>query len=556
MVTSTQSQSRSKAAPDASRASLQARLLQRKCACGNHTIAGGACAACEQKHLSLQRASQNSELGSRNSGDVSPIVNEVLSSGQPLDATTRAFFEPRFGHDFSRVRVHTDARAAESARAVNALAYTLGSNIVLASGQYSPTTLAGKKLLAHELTHVLQQSGIDSLGVQRQVAVSDNAKPNQTPQTEATPADAPVAHPVSDAEIEALDLAATAKAGAQALKKKHPGISFTSGRRNVAKQAHAMASNIVSGKDRKWIEKTYASAAALQKWVDDHPKATTVDQISKGLEDTMNGLSAADLGKVSKHLSGEAFDVQPQEEDAAAIKKDIKALSGLTKFLEKEGGLVRWHAQFKLAGSVARADDPLEQQADLIAEQICRDSDLNPYSTPNSLADGETTTRLDTKVRVAPTLSFSATNSGALQRQTRHAPARPHHPPSSTTPTLGHCRPVQDDLRPTAPWAALQRGYQARCSRAAGDVGGQVGSAVSDILNLRMPRAPHLPDARSSVDCACAYGTPSQAALAAMPVLIAAGSLARQLYQHFLEGSGTPMPIDVAGMIARSAGVR
>jgi hypothetical protein len=70
--------------------------------------------------------------------------------------------EPRFGHDFSRVRVHTDAKAAASAMAVNALAYTVGHNVVFGTGQYRPTTLEGRKLLAHELTHVVQQNGQSS----------------------------------------------------------------------------------------------------------------------------------------------------------------------------------------------------------------------------------------------------------------------------------------------------------------------------------------------------------------------------------------------------------
>lgn len=91
---------------------------------------------------------------------VPPVVHDVLRSpGRPLDAETRAFMEPRLGHDFSKVRVHTDARAAESARAVNALAYTVGRNVVFGPGQHSPGTREGKFLMAHELSHVLQQSG-------------------------------------------------------------------------------------------------------------------------------------------------------------------------------------------------------------------------------------------------------------------------------------------------------------------------------------------------------------------------------------------------------------
>jgi hypothetical protein len=88
-----------------------------------------------------------------------PIVHEVLAqSGQPLDAVTRSFMERRIGHDFSRVRVHTDTRASASATAVSALAYTVGDNIVFSAARFSPGTSEGQRLLAHELAHVVQQS--------------------------------------------------------------------------------------------------------------------------------------------------------------------------------------------------------------------------------------------------------------------------------------------------------------------------------------------------------------------------------------------------------------
>lgn len=91
---------------------------------------------------------------------VPPIVHEALhSSGQPVDPTTRGFMESRFGRDFSRVRVHTDSRAAESADAVNAFAYTVGQDVVFGAGQYAPGVEAGRRLLAHELAHVAQQQG-------------------------------------------------------------------------------------------------------------------------------------------------------------------------------------------------------------------------------------------------------------------------------------------------------------------------------------------------------------------------------------------------------------
>jgi hypothetical protein len=94
-----------------------------------------------------------------------PIVHDVLNSpGQPLDASTRAFFEPRFGHDFGHVRVHADERAEQSARNVNAHAYTVGHDIVFGAGRFATGTHEGRRLLAHELTHVLQQGDGEKVG--------------------------------------------------------------------------------------------------------------------------------------------------------------------------------------------------------------------------------------------------------------------------------------------------------------------------------------------------------------------------------------------------------
>jgi len=88
---------------------------------------------------------------------VPPVVHDVLRSpGEPLDGALRRDLEPRFGHDFSRVRVHRDAEAARSARAVGALAYAVGPDVVFGEGRYAPRTPAGRQLLAHELAHVVQ----------------------------------------------------------------------------------------------------------------------------------------------------------------------------------------------------------------------------------------------------------------------------------------------------------------------------------------------------------------------------------------------------------------
>ena len=121
--------------------------LQRKCAC-----AGGAeCEECKEQGRIRRKA-----IGQAETERAPTAVQEVLSSpGRPLDQAVRNQFEPLFGVDFSNVRLHTGEQAAESARAIKALAYTSGNNIVFA--QYAPGTESGRKLLAHELAHVFQQ---------------------------------------------------------------------------------------------------------------------------------------------------------------------------------------------------------------------------------------------------------------------------------------------------------------------------------------------------------------------------------------------------------------
>jgi hypothetical protein len=172
-------------------------LLQRKCTCGNHAVAGGECAECAKNKSGLQRklaiGASNDPLereadriadqvlatsahpgvssapprilrfSGRSNGqmDAAPgSVDGVLASpGRPLEPGLRQDMEQRFGHDFSRVRVHSGAAAEQSAREVSGHAYTVGHNIVFASGQFAPGTHEGQRLLAHELTHVVQQVG-------------------------------------------------------------------------------------------------------------------------------------------------------------------------------------------------------------------------------------------------------------------------------------------------------------------------------------------------------------------------------------------------------------
>jgi hypothetical protein len=139
----------------------QGGLLQRKCACGGTPGPTGECAACRAKRLGVQRKGGANTQASHEVAP--PIVHDVLRSpSQPLDSPTRMLMESRFGQDFRNVRVHTGAEAGASARAIDSLAYTVGQTIVFGSGQYAPRTQPGLRLIAHELTHVVQQRGSGS----------------------------------------------------------------------------------------------------------------------------------------------------------------------------------------------------------------------------------------------------------------------------------------------------------------------------------------------------------------------------------------------------------
>ena len=187
-------------------------MLQRKCACGNKSVASGECTECEKKKWGLQRklaiGASNDPLEreadrvadqvmatkpplaasgapvriQRYTGkaigefDAVPAsVERVLShSGRPLDTGLKQDMQSRFGHDFSDVRVHSNSAAELSARDVNANAYTVGHNIVFGTDMYAPSTRTGRRLLAHELTHVVQQSGAKA-------TVPERLSPDSTP---------------------------------------------------------------------------------------------------------------------------------------------------------------------------------------------------------------------------------------------------------------------------------------------------------------------------------------------------------------------------------------
>ncbi|MBB5959301.1 hypothetical protein FHS29_005921 [Saccharothrix tamanrassetensis] len=143
-------------------------LLGRAAAAGRTDVLGPA------GMLGLQRVVGNAGTSALVE-DESPVHSVVRSSGSPLDTGVREDMEPRFGQDFSGVRVHTDGAAHESAKSVNAQAYTVGENIVFQNDKYDPSSDAGKHMLAHELTHVVQQrSGpVDGTEAGGGVKVSD-----------------------------------------------------------------------------------------------------------------------------------------------------------------------------------------------------------------------------------------------------------------------------------------------------------------------------------------------------------------------------------------------
>jgi len=150
-----------------------------------------------------------------------------------------------------------------------------------------------------------------------------------------------------DEAIERLNLNDIAREAAYSLKAQFPNLVFTSGKRDRATQARAMAGNVAQ--KRSWITETYRTSVvktACEEWLRDNPEATSKSDIQAGLESVLEGFDDDELVHLSKHFSGGAFDVQPATTDAEKIKAAIRSLPGKPVFLEKEGGLVRWHVQY------------------------------------------------------------------------------------------------------------------------------------------------------------------------------------------------------------------
>jgi hypothetical protein len=146
------------------------------------------CAACEEEENTIQTQPRSSVSGGP-ALDPGAAVRAAQRGGVPLPSDVRSYFEPRFGYDFSRVRVHADGDAADGARAVRARAYTIGRDIVFGASEYAPATTEGRRLLAHELTHVVQQGpGASPAAISRQKAGPDETS-THPPGTKRSPRD-------------------------------------------------------------------------------------------------------------------------------------------------------------------------------------------------------------------------------------------------------------------------------------------------------------------------------------------------------------------------------
>jgi hypothetical protein len=152
--------------------SLPNPMLQRQCKGCSNTSANS---LSDEEKPQIQRLAN----GNGSTSEIASDFTSGLGNGAPLDATSRSYFEPRFGHDFSNVRIHNGPQADAAAASVQARAFTLGRDVVFATGEYNPGSESGKHLLAHELTHVVQQSEMGGRPtLQRKCHATELGKPN------------------------------------------------------------------------------------------------------------------------------------------------------------------------------------------------------------------------------------------------------------------------------------------------------------------------------------------------------------------------------------------
>lgn len=280
----------------------------------------------------------------------STVQKGIAGGGQALDEQTRAFMEPRFGHDFSQVRVHTDAQATESAQAMRAHAYTVGRDIVFGNGQYAPGTQQGLHLLAHELTHVVQQTG----GTASRAVVQRDAAPEAPKEEENAPP-----QPEKSASPEAEKDAPANTAAEQATPANTPSP-------NVSTDWFIDYFHLpMSGQGAK--PKARLGNTAL--YVDD--LKIFPDKARKPLE-KLKGVNAATSGKVflgsRSHPAGKSGTL------SAALrfgkKPDLNFALNLTQNTKNKGKYAAEQVELKkqLKGALAEKLDDLERETGNVAE--------------------------------------------------------------------------------------------------------------------------------------------------------------------------------------------
>jgi hypothetical protein len=150
------------------------------------------------------------------------------------------------------------------------------------------------------------------------------------------------------ADIDALDLSPTARKAAEHLRSRYPSVQITSGRRSREDQARAMARNVQFQRD--FIAAGYRDSSvkrACQDWVEANPEAITEGDLAAGLLAILQAFDTPALAKLSKHFTGDAFDVKPPALNPDDVKAEMQKLPGLDRFMERrDGSVLRWHAQF------------------------------------------------------------------------------------------------------------------------------------------------------------------------------------------------------------------
>lgn len=287
--------------------------VQRTCSCG------GGCESCRKKKAELQRSS----LAGAREGLAPPLVHEVLrSAGRPLDLSTRSVMEQSLGGDFSRVRIHDGPRAAQSAEAVQAAAYTVGRHVVFGRGAYAPGSAAGRRLLAHELMHTVQQGGAESIPGRLEIGPPGDAAERQAERAAAGAGPGSTAALAGPPMLRRVISPASSSPEAEAARKA------------IDEAKKALESGSFSPDERKEVEARIAAAEeALRQYVGERNKAA---MNPLGLPPVMAGVRTEGMGVGPAALLGAALGLGALLfANPEAVKKRGDALEELKRKLRE-----------------------------------------------------------------------------------------------------------------------------------------------------------------------------------------------------------------------------